>query len=147
MKVTSPDIEHGKPIPKKFSCEGANVNPTLIIDTIPADTKSLALIVDDPDAPLGTFVHWLVYNIPVVSRIDEDSAPGTQGLNTYGRKDYSGPCPPPGGTHRYVFRLYALDTELVLGRKVDKGTLEEAMEGHILDKAEVIGLYKRGSRF
>jgi len=145
MKLTSPDFENNKMIPRKFTCEGADVNPTLVIEDIPAGTKSLALIVDDPDAP-GTWVHWVVYDIPVVSRIDEDSIPGKQGMNDFRRKDYGGPCP-PSGTHRYFFKLYALDKELALGERVDKKALEKAMQGHILDKAELIGLYKRGSRF
>ena len=146
MKLTSPDFENNKMIPRKFTCEGADVNPTLVIEDIPAGTKSLALIVDDPDAPMGTWVHWVVYDIPVVSRIDEDSIPGKQGMNDFRRKDYGGPCP-PSGTHRYFFKLYALDKELALGERVDKKALEKAMQGHILDKAELIGLYKRGSRF
>ncbi|MBE0516746.1 MAG: YbhB/YbcL family Raf kinase inhibitor-like protein [Methanophagales archaeon] len=145
MKLTSPDFENNKMIPRKFTCEGADVNPTIIIEEIPAGTKNLALIVDDPDAPMGTWVHWVVYGIPVVSRIDEDSIPGTQGMNDFRKKDYGGPCP-PSGTHRYFFKLYALDKELALGERVDKRVLEKAMHGHILDKAELIGLYKRGSR-
>lgn len=145
MKLTSPDFENNKMIPRKFTCEGADVNPTLIIEDIPAGTKNLALIVDDPDAPMGTWVHWVVYGIPVVSRIDEDSIPGTQGVNDFRKKDYGGPCP-PSGTHRYFFKLYALDKELALGERVDKKALEKAMQGHIVDKAELIGLYKRGSR-
>jgi hypothetical protein len=146
MKLTSPDFENKKMIPRKFTCEGDDVNPTLIIEEIPAGTKSLALIVDDPDAPMGTWVHWVVYDIPVVARIDEDSVPGTQGLNDFSKKEYGGPCP-PSGTHRYSFKLYALDKELALGGRVDKSALEKAMHGHIQDKAELIGLYKRGSRF
>lgn len=145
MKLTSPDFENNKMIPRKFTCEGEDVNPTLIIEDIPAGTKSLALIVDDPDAPAGTWVHWVVYDIPVISRIDEGSVPGTQGMNDFRRKDYGGPCP-PSGTHRYFFKLYALDQELALGGRVDKNALEKAMRGHIRAKAELIGLYKRGSR-
>jgi len=145
MKLTSPDFENNKMIPRKFTCEGADVNPTLIIEGIPAGTKNLALIVDDPDAPMGTWVHWVVYGIPVVSRIDEDSIPGKQGINDFRKKDYGGPCP-PSGTHRYFFKIYALDKELALGERVDKKALEKAMQGHIVDKAELIGLYKRGSR-
>jgi hypothetical protein len=142
MHVSSPDFEPGALIPKKCTCDGADINPTLIIEKIPAETKSLALIVDDPDAPLGTWVHWVVYNIPVVSRIEENSIPGTQGINDFNRKEYGGPCP-PSGTHRYFFKIYALDTELALGEEVDKNALEEAMQGHILDKAELIGRYTR----
>ena len=142
MKLTSPDFEPGKLIPKKFTCDGDDINPTLMIEGIPTETKSLALIVDDPDAPLGTWVHWVVYDIPVVSRIEENSIPGKQGINDFGRNEYGGPCP-PSGTHRYFFKIYALDTELALGEGVDKKALEEAMQGHIVDQAELIGLYKK----
>jgi hypothetical protein len=142
MHVSSPDFEPGAVIPKEFTCDGNNINPTLIIEGIPAETKSLALILEDPDAPRGTWVHWVVYNIPVVSRIDENSIPGKQGINDYGGDEYEGPCP-PSGTHRYAFNLYALDVELALGEGVDKNALEEAMQGHIIDTAELIGRYTR----
>lgn len=142
MQLTSPDFEQGKLIPEKFTCEGDDINPTLIIENIPAGTKSLALIVDDPDTPRGTRVHWVVYGIPVVSRIDEDSVPGEQGMNDFGRGDYGGPCP-PSGTHRYFFKIYALDAELALGEGIDKEALEKAMQGHILDRTELIGLYEK----
>jgi Raf kinase inhibitor-like YbhB/YbcL family protein len=147
MRISSPEFESGKSIPQKFTCDGADVNPPLTIEEIPAGTKSMALIVDDPDAPRRPFVHWLLYNLPAVDRIDEDSAPGTQGMNDYGKKDYGGPCPPPGKPHRYFFKLYALDTQLALKGVVDKELLEKAMQGHILAQAEVFGLCKRGSRF
>ncbi len=146
MKLTSPKFENGNKIPRKFTSEGDNINPTLIIEDIPAGTKSLALIVDDPDAPMGTWVHWVSFNIPVVSQIDEDSIPGKQGINDFGRNDYGGPCP-PSGTHRYFFKLYALDNVLDLNEGINKEALEEAVGGHILDKAELIGLYKKGSTF
>ncbi|MEA2053353.1 MAG: YbhB/YbcL family Raf kinase inhibitor-like protein [Euryarchaeota archaeon] len=146
MKLTSPEFENGNKIPRKFTCEGGDFNPALIIEDIPAGTKSLALIVDDPDAPRGTWVHWVSFNIPVVSQIDEDSIPGKQGINDFGRKDYGGPCP-PSGTHRYFFKLYALDTVLDLNEGINKEVLEEAVEDYIVDKAELIGLYKKGSTF
>jgi Raf kinase inhibitor-like YbhB/YbcL family protein len=142
MKLTSPDFENGTRIPNKFTCDGDDVNPPLIIENIPAETKSLALIIDDPDAPTGTWVQWVVYAIPVVSRIDEDSIPGKQGINDFGRGDYGGPCP-PSGTHRYVFKIYALDTDIALGEEADKEALEKAMQGHIVDNAELIGLYEK----
>lgn len=142
MKLTSPDFKNNELIPRKFTCDGDDINPTLIIEDIPAGTKSLALIIDDPDAPRGTWVHWVVFDIPVVSRIEEDSIPGTQGVNDFGKKDYGGPCP-PSGTHRYFFKVYALDKELGLSGRVTKTALENAMKGHILEKAELIGLYKR----
>ncbi len=143
MKVTSPEFKNNEFIPKKFTCEGDDINPILVIEGIPKEAKSLALIVDDPDAPMGTWVHWVVYDIPVVSKIDEDSIPGKQGSNDSGRKDYGGPCP-PSGTHRYFFKIYALDTQLNLGEGISKKALEKAMDGHILDKAELVGLYQRG---
>jgi Raf kinase inhibitor-like YbhB/YbcL family protein len=146
MKLTSPEFGNGEMIPKKFTCEGADINQALIIEGVPVETKSLALIVDDPDAPGGTWVHWVVYDIPVVSRIEEDSIPGEQGMNDFGKRDYGGPCP-PSGTHRYFFKLYALDAVPVPGRVVDKKSLEKAMEGHIIEKAELIGVYKKSSRF
>jgi Raf kinase inhibitor-like YbhB/YbcL family protein len=143
MKITSPDFKNSEQIPAKFTCQGEDINPALVIENIPANTKSLALIVDDPDAPMGTWVHWIVYDIPVISRIEEDSIPGKQGINTARGKNYHGPCP-PSGTHRYFFKIYALDKVLGLDEnKVTKASLEKAMEGHILDKAELIGLYRK----
>jgi len=142
MKLTSPDFKHNGNIPKKFTCQGDDVNPPLVIENIPAGAKSLTLIVDDPDAPMGTWAHWVVYDIPVVSSIAGNSVPGKQGMNDFRRLNYGGPCP-PSGTHRYFFKLYALDTLLNLKEGVKKRDLEKAMEGHILDKAELIGLYKK----
>lgn len=142
MKLTSPEFENNKFIPAKFTCEEEDINPCLIIDDIPAEVKSLALIVDDPDAPTGTWVHWVVYDIPVISRIEEDSVPGKPGVNNLGKQAYHGPCP-PSGTHRYFFKLYALDKKLDLAEGLSKGALEKAMRGHILDKAELVGLYKK----
>jgi hypothetical protein len=142
MRLTSPEFEHNQYIPKKFTCQGEDISPTLIIEGVPPPTKSLALIVDDPDAPMGTWVHWVVYDIAVVSQIEEDSIPGKQGMNDFGRKNYGGPCP-PSGTHRYFFKIYALDKKLGLPEGISKEDLEKAMEAHILEKAELIGLYKK----
>ena len=142
MRLTSPEFEQNSMIPAKFTCDGEDINPALNIEEIPQETKSLALIVDDPDAPMGTWVHWVVFNIPVTSQIQEHSVPGRQGLNDFRKKDYGGPCP-PSGTHRYFFKLYALDIELDLEESARKGDVEEAMEGHILAQTELIGLYKR----
>ena len=147
MKVTSPEFASGTILPQKFTGDGADINPPLIFEEIPAGTKSLALILDDPDAPRRPFVHWVIYNMPIVTRLEENSAPGTQGLNDFGRLEYGGPCPPAGPAHRYVFQLYAFDTKLTVKGRVDKETLEKAMQGHILARAECIGLYARGSRF
>ena len=142
MKLTSREFEHNMHIPKKFTCQGSDVNPSLTIEDIPKGTESLALIVDDPDAPMGMWVHWVVFDIPVVSQIEENSIPGKQGINDFGRKNYGGPCP-PSGTHRYFFKLYALDTRLNLKEGISKSDLEKAIKGHILEKAELIGLYKK----
>jgi hypothetical protein len=143
MKLTSPEFENNKFMPKKFTCDGEDINPALTIQGVPETTKSLTLIVDDPDAPMGTWVHWVVYDIsPTMSRIDENSIPGKQGSNDSNGENYGGPCP-PSGTHRYFFKIYALDTMLNLDEGLSKKVLEKAMQGHILDKAELIGLYKR----
>ena len=143
MKLTSPVFGNNELNPEKYTCQGTDINPPLIIDDIPKDAKSLALIVDDPDAPGMTWVHWVVFDIPTTSKIDENSIPGTQGINDFGRNNYGGPCP-PSGTHRYFFKLYALDTELNAREGISKKELEKAMHGRILDHAELIGLYKRG---
>ena len=142
MILTSPAFENNKNIPKRFTCDGEGKNPPLKIDRIPKDTKSLVLIVDDPDAPMGIFVHWVAYDIPVMSEIAEDSIPGKQGMNTIGGLDWVSPCP-PSGTHRYIFKIYALDKELGLKEGSSKSAVEKAMVGHILDKAELTGLYAR----
>ena len=142
MKITSPEFKNNGFMPKKFTCQGQNVNPELLIEGIPSKTKSLALIVEDPDASIGTWTHWAVYNMPLATNIEEDSVPGDLAMNDFRRKEYGGPCP-PSGTHRYFFKLYALDTELDLQQDAGKRELERAMEGHILEKAEIAGLYKR----
>lgn len=142
MKLTSPAFEHNQFIPREFTCQGSDINPPLVIEEIPEGTKSLALIMDDPDAPMGTWVHWVVYDIPVVSRIEKDSIPGKQGANNFGRRDYGGPCP-PSGTHRYFFKLYALDDAPGLSEGAAKSAVEKAIEGHILAQVELVGLYKK----
>lgn len=143
MKIASPEFGHIENIPLKFTCEGIDVNPTLEISNVPEGTQALALIVDDPDAPAGTWVHWVVYDMPVLSRIEEDSVPGRQAVNDFKTTAYGGPCP-PSGTHRYFFKLYALDTKLDLPDGSSKADVEKAMEGHVLERAELIGLYKKG---
>jgi len=142
MKLKSPEFKNNEYIPKRFTCSGENVNPALIIEAAPTDTKSLALIFDDPDAPSGDWVHWIVFEMPVVSKIEENSTPGKQGVNDFGRIGYGGPCP-PFGTHRYIFKAYALDTKLNLEEGLTKADLEKAMAEHILAKAELTGLYKK----
>lgn len=145
MKLTSPEFENNFNMPARFTCEGQDVNPELNIQNIPSDTKSLALIVDDPDAPVKTWVHWVVFDIAPTNKIFEDSIPGKQGINDFGKLDWGGPCP-PSGTHRYFFKIYALDKILGLKEGIDKAALEKSMEGHILGEAELVGLYKRGSK-
>jgi len=144
MKILSPEFQNNEFIPKKFTCQGEDVNPALIIENIPKEAKSLALIVDDPDAPMGMWVHWVVFDIPLISRIEENSIPGKQGRNDFGRNNYGGPCP-PSGTHRYFFKIYALDKKLNLTEGATKKELEKAMQTRILAQAELIGLYQKTS--
>ncbi len=145
LRITSPVFENNGLIPAKYTCDGDNVNPPLKIEGIPSEAKRLILIVDDPDAPMGTWDHWIVWNIPPTEKIKEDSVPGTEGLNDFRRHSYGGPCP-PSGTHRYFFKVYALDTNLSLHPNSRKKDVEKAMQGHILAEGQIIGLYRRGSR-
>lgn len=140
--ITSPAFENGTMIPKKFTCQGDDVNPPLMMTGIPAGTQTLALIVDDPDAPGGMWVHWVVYNIPSQEKINEDTVPGELGYNDFGRVRYGGPCP-PSGTHRYFFKLYALDSVIPVKPRMTKAELLKAMEGRVLAQAEMIGLYRK----
>jgi len=142
LRITSPVFENKGFIPQKYTCDGDNVSPPLKIGGIPEGTQSLVLIVDDPDAPRGTWDHWIVWNIPPVEKIEEDSVPGTEGLNDFNRRSYGGPSP-PSGTHRYFFKVYALDTKLDLNPNSRKKNVESAMKGHILAKGEIVGLYRR----
>lgn len=151
MKLTSTAFAEGKPIPRKHTCEGEDVSPPLSWSDAPAGAKSFALICDDPDAPVGTWVHWVAWNIPAsVTALDEntpkqDAIPGggQQGRNDFKRTGYGGPCPPPGKPHRYFFKLYALDAELDLAAGATKADLERAMQGHILAEAHLMGTYQR----
>jgi Raf kinase inhibitor-like YbhB/YbcL family protein len=143
LTVKSPAFEKNKLIPSKYTCDGEEVSPPLTVEGIPKKTKSLSLIMEDPDAPAGLFIHWLVWNIPPTDKIQENSIPGTEGLNTNKKNSYHGPCP-PGGTHRYYFKVYALDAHLNLGAFSEKEVLENAMQNHILAYGELIGLYRRG---
>jgi Raf kinase inhibitor-like YbhB/YbcL family protein len=143
MKLTSSAFEHNQPIPKKYTCDGEDINPPLKIEGVPEGTKSLVLIVDDPDAPMGVFCHWIVWNIdPKISQIEENSKPGIEGINDFGKNSYGGPCP-PSGIHHYHFKIYALDTLLDLPLSSKKSDLEKAIQNHILDWAELIGTYQR----
>ncbi len=143
LKISSPAFQHNGSIPVKYTCDGEDVNPPLNIEGIPEGTQSLVLIVDDPDAPMGTWDHWIVWNIEPKENVEENSVPGTEGMNGFGKHSYGGPCP-PSGTHRYFFKVYALDTKLELGENSKKEDVEKAIEGHILAKGELIGLYSRG---
>ena len=142
MELRSREFVNNGYMPKKFTCQGENINPELVIENIPPETKSLALILDDPDAFGKAWVHWIVFNIPLISVIKENTAPGIQGSNDFGRPSYDGPCPPLG-VHRYVFKVYALDATLELKEGVRKVDLERAIKGHVLADAELIGLYEK----
>lgn len=145
MKIISPQFNNRESIPAKYTCDGENVSPPLEISQVPEEAVSLALIVDDPDAPSGEWVHWLVWNIsPETKEIKENSLPAEaqEGTTDFGEIGYGGPCP-PSGTHRYFFKLFALDTTLDLDNSTNKPDLEKAMEGHILEKAELVGRYQR----
>jgi len=144
MKLTSPDFENEGMIPSDLTCDDKDLSPELQITGVPDGTKSLVLVMDDPDAPRRTFVHWLAWNIPAdTKRIERGKEPqGAQGTNGFGCKGYRGPCP-PSGTHRYFFRLYALDEELGLKEGSKKEALEAAMDAHIIEKAELMGKYRR----
>ncbi len=145
MKLTSTAFSHNQEIPSKYTCDGENSSPPLQISEVPEETQSLALISDDPDAPAGTWVHWLLWNVdPTTTEIPENSVPpgSVEGTTSFGNTEYGGPCP-PSGTHRYFFKLYALDTTLNLTADTTKEGLEEVMEGHILSRSELIGLYEK----
>ena len=142
LKISSPSFKENGFIPEKYTCDGMNVNPSLNIEHIPEKTRCLAIVVDDPDAPVGTWVHWVMWDIPVTHHLKENDAPGMQGMNDFSKHVYSGPCP-PNGTHHYFFKVYALDCILDLPVSSNKYNLEKAMSGHILGFGELIGLYKR----
>lgn len=145
LTIISPDFLSNETIPAKYTCDGADINPPLSFGEIPEKTKSLALIVDDSDAPSGNWNHWIFWNVdPKVTEIAEDSIPSgaVLGTNSFGRLTFGGPCPPKG-VHRYFFKLYALDSMLDLAEGAKKESLEKAIEGHILEEANLIGRYER----
>jgi len=145
LKISSPVFESNGYIPKRYTCDGKNDNPPLEIENIPRNAKSLALILDDRDAPRGTFVHWILWNIdPKIREIKEDSVPegAIEGMNDFKKRHYGGPCP-PRGTHRYYFKIYALDIRLTLDSHSKKADLEKAMKGHVIAHAQMMGMYKR----
>jgi Raf kinase inhibitor-like YbhB/YbcL family protein len=148
LEISSPAFANGQPIPVDFSCDGRDISPALAWENPPAGTQSFALIMDDPDAPIGTWVHWIIFNIPASSlnltegtATDQQLSDGSlQGETSAGSHGYHGPCP-PSGTHRYFFKLYALDTMLSITASADKKELLAAMEGHILANAELMGTF------
>jgi Raf kinase inhibitor-like YbhB/YbcL family protein len=148
--MTSTAFKDKAPIPSAHTCDGADVSPPLTWSSIPAAGKSIVLIVDDPDAPMGTWVHWVVYDLPPslvsleenIPKTDTVPGGGKQGRNDFKRVGYNGPCP-PGGTHRYFFKIYALDTMLNLPSGKTKQEVEKAMKGHIVGKGELVGTYKK----
>ena len=143
MRITTTAFEHEGDIPSRHTCDGADISPALAIDDLPPGTVSLALVMDDPDAPRGTWVHWVAYDIEPVSAIAEGvAALGTPGSNSWGRTGYGGPCP-PSGRHRYIFTLYALDTRLGLAPGADKEALSVALDGHVLARSVLRGHYRR----
>lgn len=146
MDFYTPDFEDGENLPVKFTCDGDGIIPELHISEVPEDAESLVVIVDDPDAPGGDFVHWMVWNLPpstgfiVAGELPEDA---TEGFNDFGEAEYGAPCPPYGKTHRYQFKLYALDVELELEEDATKKDLEKEIAGHILDEVMFVGHYQR----
>jgi len=145
LSLTSPDFSNGGFIPSEYTCDGKNINPQLLIKNVPKGTKSLVLIIEDPDAPSGVWIHWLLWNIkPTVKIIKHGEAPSgaVSGINDFGNHGYGGPCP-PWGTHRYLFKLFALDTILNIKTDAKKQDIENAMKSHIISHAELIGLYKK----
>lgn len=151
LKIESKAFLAGGDIPVRFTCDGENLSPALSWSAPPRETQSLALIADDPDAPVGTFVHWVLYDLPATARELPEGVPATaelatggrQGTNDFRRMGYGGPCPPPGKPHRYFIRLYALDHRLDLPAGARRQQVDQAMKGHILEQAEVMGRYQR----
>lgn len=150
ISLKSTAFEHGSMIPSKYTCDGKDISPPLQWSNLPAGAKTLVLISDDPDAPMGTWVHWVIFNIPAEKEGLPEGIPGVerfsdgtvQGKNDFGRIGYGGPCP-PGGTHRYFFKIYALDTQLELMPGSTKSHVLQAMKGHVLDSGELMGRYTR----
>lgn len=150
MKITSPTFNDGGEIPRKYTCDGTNISPPLKFENVPKNTVSMALICDDPDAPSKVWTHWIIFNLPSDIEILEEAvetketlANGIiQGLNDSGNRGYRGPCP-PGGVHRYFFKLYALNKKIDPKKGYSKKMLLDDMDGHILDSAELMGIYSR----
>lgn len=145
LRLTSPSFQQNEMIPAHHTCDGINSNPSIEIENIPEEAKCLAIIVEDTDAPRGTFCHWVLWNVPVTHQIREREARGMHGTNDFGQHGYSGPCP-PSGTHRYQFKVYALDGTLDIPANTDRHKLEQAMAGHILAFGVLTGRYLRDKK-
>ena len=152
LPISSSSFANGGYIPKRFTCDGADVSPELSWTNPPAGAQSFALIADDPDAPVGTWTHWVLFDLPPTTRslpegvsklMDKLPDGGRQGLNDFGKIGYGGPCPPPGKAHRYFFKLYALDRKLGLKPGSTRARLEQAMQSHVLNEADWMGKYRR----
>jgi Raf kinase inhibitor-like YbhB/YbcL family protein len=154
LTLTTTAFPANGPIPARYTCDGEDRSPPLAWSGAPAGATAFALIMDDPDAPRGVFTHWVLYNLPADARELPEGVPAAerlpsgalQGVNDFGRVGYGGPCPPPGPAHRYRFTLYALDTALSLGPRATKQAVLEAMRGHVLEQAQVVGTYQRRGR-
>lgn len=145
MRILSPVFADHGTIPTEYTCDGEDISPPLIFENVPEDAQSLTLIVEDPDAPGKTWVHWVVVNIdPTVTKVLEDSIPrdGMEAMTDFGHTGWGGPCP-PSGPHKYLFKLYALDTTLDVTEDITRAEVEQAMERHIIEKAELVGIYSR----
>ena len=150
IQVTSTAIKEGQPIPRPYTCDGVNISPPLEWNGTPKSAKTIAIIADDPDAPSGTWVHWVVYNLPAeniglvenLPATEDLKAGGLQGMNDFKKIGYGGPCP-PSGTHRYFFKVYAIDSELPLKAGATKADVEKAMQGHIVAQGQLMGTYSR----
>ncbi len=145
LTITSSAFEEEGRIPQKYTCEGQDISPPLAWSGVPDGAQSLVLIADDPDAPIGTWVHWVLYDLPpeTTELAEGASGTGTEGINDFKRTGYGGPCPPPGNPHRYFFKLYALDTTLNLKPKATKKAVVKAMQGHILAQGQLMGTFSR----
>lgn len=151
LQVSSKSFPADADIPKKYTCDGQNISPELAWENLPEDTRSVTVLLQDPDAPGGTFTHWVMYDLPVGMQTVAEGVPpageipggGLQGLNDFGKVGYGGPCPPPGHAHRYIFRVFALDQTLALPSQASKSSVQQAMHGHVLAEGELTGKFHR----
>ncbi len=141
MQLSSPAFSENGSLSQRYSCEGQNVNPPVLISDIPTGSRSLAVLLHDPDAPSGDFVHWLAYDIDPQGKIEEGKSTGTPGLNSSGKLGYQGPCPPPGATHQYHLQVFALDTRLNLPKGASLEIFKSAVRGHVITTSELVGKF------